>query len=246
MINKDANMSNWLVRLAGRAVDLKSLAGLLSCADTAVFEKGGSYYLRSKAVETLKTSEEVQATADQILETVYSLAKLRFGDFQPINANAIVKMDKHGKPKKSVVHGQVVITASSSLRVNAILVKEDEILEQPVQPSEFASWVQLAGEDSNVRDALRFFVATQDGTNLGKVLEVIQRDIGGQKKIWENGWASKKDVKCFSHSIQSQDVLGDQARHARFAQEPPKTPMPLYDCYTFIKHILEQWLRSKI
>jgi len=239
-------MSNWLVRLAGRAVDLKSLSELLSCADTAVFEKGGSYYLKSKAFETLNTSGEVQATADQILETVYSLAKLRFGDFQPINANVIVEVDKHGKPKRPVVHGQAVITASSSLRANVILVKEDEILEQPLQPSEFSTWVQLAGEDSNVRDALRFFVAAQDGTNLGKVFEIIQRDIGGRKKIWENGWASKKDVICFARSIQSQYVLGDQARHARFAQEPPKTPMPLYDCYTFIKHILEQWLRSRI
>ena len=107
-----------------------------------------------------------------------------------------------------------------------------------------AAWLKLALGDSKVAQALRLWGAGPPSwVNLYRVLEVIESDVGG--KIYEAGWAPKKEVTRFTHTPNRAETLGDQARHGKERTSPPRNPMSLADARSLLTRLLDRWLCEK-
>ena len=106
--------------------------------------------------------------------------------------------------------------------------------------------VEIAQHDQKVATALRL-LGNQGSTwvNLYPILEIISADLGGESKIRENGWASKKALTRFRGSVNNPAAIGDDARHGVSSKTPPRKPMTQLEAESFIKSILSNWLRSK-
>jgi hypothetical protein len=240
-------MKDWRVRLTGHAFDLGALLTQDGSPDWILLTEKGDYFLESPAFENLSSAPEVRQVAVRILDQVNGLAKLAFERFQPLGINAVIRVDAGGRWHQ-YVSGSATLTSRSSLSARATVIKPDGTasVSGDKKPSIVELGYSIAKRDADVAEALRIFGALESNwLNLYKVFEIIRHDVGGHAKLQEAGWVPETNIRRFTGTAQSSEILGDEARHARYRGGPPSSPMSLSEARLFIKTLLEQWIRSK-
>jgi hypothetical protein len=89
-------------------------------------------------------------------------------------------------------------------------------------------------------------LARGDWINLYKVYEVVRDDVGGKHVLVRNGWATADDIRRFTETAQSPQLLGDAARHAGRKRPPPPDPMTLDGAKALIGAMVRSWVSTKI
>ena len=84
---------------------------------------------------------------------------------------------------------------------------------------------------------------TGSWVNLYRIYEMIEDDMKG--KIVQNEWATRSLLERLSRTANHPDSIGDEARHGRQKQDPPKNPMPLSEAKALIETIMHNWLQWK-
>jgi len=79
---------------------------------------------------------------------------------------------------------------------------------------------------------------------LYKIFEVIEGDVG--RLILDLKWMSKTQKRRFTQTAQSPQVIGDEARHGRQKEQPPKKPMPLQEAIDMITQTTHEWINYKL
>lgn len=238
-------MKEWLVRLKGEEFDLQKLPTLLTSPEVTVIEEDGNYYLKSEDFNSMTDASHVLAASKPMLEAINGALQLYLGDFQIVKADGIVVgIGEDGKP-----HNYVVLSGSITCRgrvsASVTLVKPNGTVDSSQRSSKVESWIAVARQNKNVADAFRLFCAPT-WFNLYKIYEIIRADVGGKKKIIQKGWVTAPDIKRFTNTAQSPDVLGDDARHATQKDLPPKKPMSLSEAKSLIRILLKNWLQSGV
>jgi hypothetical protein len=100
------------------------------------------------------------------------------------------------------------------------------------------SCIEIAKRNIQVARALRLFNYGHSWTYLYKLLEVIELDIGGERKIINNGWAAREKLMLFKGSAKKE-------HHTPERFQPQEKPMTLANAKSFIRTILNNWLDSK-
>jgi hypothetical protein len=80
--------------------------------------------------------------------------------------------------------------------------------------------------------------------HLYKIFEVIEGDVG--RLIIDLKWMSKAQKTRFTQTAQSPQVIGDEARHGRQKEQPPKNPMPIQEAIDLITRITHEWINYKL
>jgi len=69
----------------------------------------------------------------------------------------------------------------------------------------------------------------------------LRDSVGGKEEILNMGWADPIHLDAFCGSLNSEDVLGEDARHARSRYAPPSTPMSLSQASEFLRKLIINW-----
>ena len=102
----------------------------------------------------------------------------------------------------------------------------------------------MSMKDTNVEKVLRLIAKDSNSwVGIYRIFEVIENDIGALTKY---DWVTKTNIKRFTHSANSVTVSGDEARHGKETNEPPKNPMSISEAKAFISQIIHSWLNEKI
>jgi hypothetical protein len=104
--------------------------------------------------------------------------------------------------------------------------------------------VQLIFQDSNVEKVVRLHGPPVSWSNLYKIFEVIEGDVG--RLIVDLKWMTKSQITRFTQTAQSPQVIGDDARHGRQKQEPPKKSMILQQASELITQLTHRWIDHKL
>jgi hypothetical protein len=104
--------------------------------------------------------------------------------------------------------------------------------------------INLIFQDSNVEKVLRLHGSPESWATLYKIFEVIEGDVG--RLILDLKWITKAQKTSFTQTAQSPQVIGDEARHGRQKQEPPKEPMTLQQASDLITRMTHQWIDYKL
>jgi len=216
-------MEEWLVRLKGDSFDLQELPTLFVFPEATVIEENGVYYLKSANFNSLIDAGDVLEDARRLLEVINGAAILHLENFMPVQVNnSVTGIDGEGtRHRFSFGYGT-----------------GRPIMKSPQAPAEITGWLKKVKQDKNVEDALRF-LCDPDWINLFKIYEIVRDDVGD---LGERGWVTKQDIKRFTQTAQSQDALGDAARHASKKYKPHPKPMSLMEAKSFIRNILLNWL----
>ena len=75
-------------------------------------------------------------------------------------------------------------------------------------------------------------------TELGHIVDLVQNECRGSM----GKYATRNQLRRFSHSINHPDVFGLKARHAVSAEESPPNPMGYAEAREFARSIGALWL----
>lgn len=230
----------WMVYIAGDDFDLRELSKSLTLPELCIIEEENLYYLKSTNFNQLKNADEVRNKAEEILSLINGASRLALGTRKPITMDSVVKITDDGREEKTYFELEKTVTMRDS--VGATIDGREVHQADPIP-----DWIKVAQSNKNVAKVLRLIGNFgYDWVNLYRIYEIIESDVGGSSKITQKGWATKKAIRRFKHTVDSVGAIGDPARHGMEETQPPKNPMIFSEAKSLIETILYNWLRSKI
>lgn len=225
-------MPKWLVMLSGEVADLEDLIYYIPSSQLSVQSNGSDYYLRAAELDTLTDEDAVFSRAVDIVSLLRSMLKMYTARRAPIFVAAVIRDNKDG-----TFH----VTQRFDL-VRRVRGKRDEVSWQgtPVsRPTDAESWLNLARQDTNVQDALRFFEGETTWWNLRKSFEVIESELQ-PSKMDSLGFAPVSEILRFQkwahHYVHGERKPVDQGRYPLLS---------LAEAEDFMYKLLVRWLRWK-
>ena len=236
-------MVDWLIELGGDKLELRALSRLLRSPDCRISEEGGRYYLRVADFGSLTDASDVKRSATERIAQLTGAANALFGNIEPVEVVRVIRVEPEGKPPT-----QFILPESIVMRGRGLLMASGEASGTTISSSErtaLESWDAIANRDAAVGKALRFFASGEDNPyELWKVYEIVRDDLGGKKRIIDNGWATTEEIEAFEHALNCPVALGDKARHA-VKDCTEEIHMPLARAASLLRKILVAWVGGK-
>lgn len=244
-------MTIWQVQLEGDHRDLEYLARTFPAGPQKVLRDshGPGFLYESTSFHSCTTSEEVEQVAETQLAVLSGILKLERDARDPLRHGAVYKPNQNGG-RDIFVRVRESIQARVEFGAVIAIVTDaagNVVAPPPPPPPRSALLLALSSTDGAVAKALRLLSAPDVMTWVGlyRLHEVIEADVGGQHMLAKSGWGSAEDLRRFKHSANSVQVGGDQSRHGKEPQTPPKNPMSLSEAEAYAKYIAQAWLGSK-
>ena len=237
-------MPKWIAAISGNDADLAELQKSLVGPDLRVSHQHGSYVLESSRFDLLATPEQVQSRANEILEVLSGASRVAFGLISPLSASWVATINDDGSRN---VYMTVTERVAFRDTVSVVITREDGTVETINPADEVPRIAAVAEKYTNAAEVLKLLAkGIDDWVNLYRIYEIIKRDMGGDKKITDQGWTTNGQLNNFRHTANSPDSIGHDARHGVQTNDPPSDPMELSAAKGLIKHVAQKWLESKV
>lgn len=239
----------WKVDLAG---DQKTL-NVLSSPDETGFRyvelDDGNYLLNEQIFKECTLPDQVRNKASKVLSALNAYAASFTGNRGKIRYVDVRCTEPDGSEILYVKAQSAVAFSAAVLEV--VIQDVDGTVRRSVSPGASAPsvhrWMRLIESDENVRKVERLLAEQEhDWVNMYRVLEVIEKDAGGQAELIRLGYTDKKARSLFGLSSNHHESAGDLARHGYSKEPPPKYPMTLHDARSYVHGIRLIWLRQKL
>ena len=228
------------VELTVEPAVLEAVAPHLQAPHVRLEKDGDTIFLTSSTFDEMTSRDEVFAEAKRMVPWIK--AAIRLAGISPTGQVAAHRVEEQTPDgPRSTTYAQVGLAAALTISALPPTILIDGKPPPPPPPIP----VELALRDARAARALELFARDPNWYDLYKVLDVIEEDVGGEKSLEGKGWASAKELKRFTATANSLGALGLDARHARDAWKPPKSPMTLEDAVDLIRRVLNPWLATK-
>ncbi|MDC7707688.1 hypothetical protein [Vogesella indigofera] len=243
-------MTIWQVQLEGDVRDLEFLSKIFSTGPRKVLHDshGTGYLYESDSFQACCTSKEVEQLAEAELAVLSGILKLERDARDGLRYGAIYRPNSNGERDIFVsIRESLLARVEMGVLTAAVTDAAGNVTTPPAVPSRSAVLLQLAAGDTAIAKVLRLLSAldAKSWVGLYRIHEVIEGDVGGQRKLENRGWGSAEDLRRFRHSANSVQVGGDNSRHGKESQVPPKNPMTLQEADGYVRYIVQAWLVSK-
>lgn len=233
----------WRIKLSGEDSDLEELSKSFNSERLKIWKDGGNYILSSSDFNGIAEADIVLKKSEEILTFINAGSKVIQNLQKPINLSGIESLNENAKSTQYIFPESIVSVAG----VGRPTVLRDGKVEETCIYKELPNLVLLATQDKNVAEVLNYLnTGNNEIVTLYKIYEIIKGDVGGEKSIRDNGWASRNKTQLFRRTANSPDAMGDKARHGVQKCQPPKNPMSLNEAKSLILHLVKCWLDSKI
>jgi hypothetical protein len=263
----------WRVQLDGRAEELEQLRlswpefNLPDYEIEKANQKSGNkehdvYYFKVSSSSPLAQLTDFSALREQVEKIL--LAVKPFSIIRGYDGSQSIKIGiavlKTGEDWQSVSVYPPTPTGTSKAVPPKVTVTDSDGLVKEKQPrnsylNHLDDWIN----DPTVLTALRYFDKATTWVNLNKVYETIKLAVDGNLNlshsiIIRNKWATKSELKAFTHIANQEDALlgaSGEGRHSRdYAQRQQKGVfkgriMSLAEGKRLTAHLLNMWLESK-
>lgn len=106
--------------------------------------------------------------------------------------------------------------------------------------------ITVNSQNTAIEKAIRIYGSREiNWGDLYKVYEIVESNVGGIKKILNEGWSSETNIKNFKHTANSASAAGDDARHGKETTCVPTNPVSLPEAGSLIQTILKRWIDFK-
>lgn len=228
-------MSPWQIELIGNEYTLEFLEGFLSDSPYQVEKDKDKTFLSLSETPHDIGKDELYATASNLIDVINGATKLYNPSCSPLTFNTISRIKEDGSRE-----GVGYFVASPPRTKYFGFIPEDKTL---------VEWIMFALSDSEVTRALYLYGALEPNwKNLFMVLEIIEDDLGGQKKLGKSNLIARKDLEDFKQTAQSYKTIGKEARHGSLKRkhEPPLHPMSIEKANEVMRALLKNWIKTKL
>ena len=233
----------WEVHLLGPQHVLDQLARALAGEDPTVVKVQDRFVLRASAFDSAGTADGVRAEGKRVVESLSGIARLLLDSDEPVSLGSVAEVRSDGS--RSIY----VQLEGASLRLkggfaSVVVTHADGTVEEHRHSDPASSWLRASLADPSLAKAIRL----RDRGDLSwsalyRIFEVIEASVG-EKAIVAKGWASKSDIRRFSHSANSVAVGGDASRHGTENTQPPQHTITLREAKTLVDSLLRKWIEE--
>jgi hypothetical protein len=245
-------MNIWRVEILGDARDLEYLSEVLGTGERMVLrdERSSGYVYESKSFEPCSRPDEVERIARDEVAILSGILKFERGARDALECGCVCRKNANGG-LEVFVHVRESLSARDITDAIVATVTDaagNVVTESSPPLSRSLILLRLAVTDGAVAKVLRLSSADDASTWVGlyRIHEVIENDVGGQRKISAQGWGSANDLNRFRHSANSVQVGGDESRHGKEQQAAPKNPMTLSEAHAYVNYVVQAWIASKL
>jgi len=229
-------MKKWQVLLKGHRYDLESLKNIIQDnQDFSIVKDGDDYYIESVKFKGLEDSIIVADKAIEILRLPNGLAKLVVTDYKTVKLGLVTELDDQLN-RNSYIHPPFINSIARAYPPTVIQEGRDK-----TYLKEEINFKVISG-NTDLSEAVSIYSHEDlSWSDLYKIYEIIKNS-GSNKELLRTCNISKKDISRFTQTSQNPDLIGEEARHARFAGEKPKHPMIYDEAYKLISALLRKWI----
>ncbi len=243
-------MTQWQVQLTGDVRDLDYLTNVMGEGARKVLrEVAGGYLYESNSFLACVDSSEVEILAEKEVAVLSGILKVERGSRDRLNYGAVIKLNATGRRDIFVrIREALHVRAEVSAMLAVIRDAKGNVIPQSDPPlARSAVLLQLSISEPSIAKVLRLLSAldARSWSGLYRIFEVIEGDVGGQRRLEEKDWCSASDLDRFKHSANSVSVGGDAARHGTERHQPPKNPMTLSEAEAYVNFLVQGWFSSK-
>lgn len=233
------------MRLEGHQFDLLDLMDQVRLVDISVTKEEDQFYLRSSGFQSCTRAEEVLERANDLVQVLNGAAAIAIDNYHPVGVNAVVEVDDDGERRGFVFLSG---TATGRTRATAALAVcgSGGLAPSVPQRSAVETWLDCSRQDDAVNRALSLYGGlAHTWRNLYLVLEVIEDDVGGERRLLALGWVPDSKIKQLKQTANSYRALGKEARHGTLRHPAPARIMTLEEAEQVVRSILRAWLATK-
>jgi len=227
-------MSKWLVRLEGSSSDFELVSKELNTDYARLEQNNDIHYLSSINFDSLIDPNDVLTKATELLAIIKSIFKHKCDYFLDVDISGINRMESDGRITQFILP----IGILSEQRFGMTRVISNTMSSQ--DSSEIESMLGKILQNPKATKANRLYeLYDHNWDNLYKIFEVIQSDVGGS--IVTDNWATQRELDRFTQTANSEQAIGDVARHGHNRISPPSDPMSLDEAKSLIDKILKHY-----
>ncbi len=238
-------MINWQVRLSGDKHDLSDLIKYIKSERITIKQIDDFFYLYCKDFVS-EDPNFIHQESERIIGQINGAAILFFGpkNFTPFGFDFITHLKPDGSKHSYGFLSSTINVRSRVIAEVTVIDSEGNEVQQESLSNSLTEWVTISLDNKDVADALHFFRQPR-WFNLYKIYEIIRDDMNGEDLLLRSNFVPKKDIKRFTQSAQSRELLGEEARHASRKYRPPEVPMGIDEAMSLIKQLFTNWAYSK-
>lgn len=223
----------WRVFLEGHTFDLDVLTGALSDGqgDLVVAKDGDSHFLTGDRLRDAATAADALRLARDALQMINGVGRACDSAFRPVRLTDSLVDDR------DPTHRYVFV--ESRMEARSRLTLSGEAVASGTAPSNVS--VRAVHDQVLLEAVARFGVPDLDWSGLWKVYEVLREGAGNEDALRKRFDLTKPQLSRFTLTANHPEASGEQARHARLSQRPPKDPMSLDEGSQFIRDLINRW-----
>jgi hypothetical protein len=238
----------WLIELSGDQADIDELRKLAPhCECEVAPAHDGREYLSGRKFEGLSSVEVVSATAIKVLTLLNGIARIGWGQFQPVQVVGVSQIRPDGT-KASFVRAHFAIRARVS--VGADVVRADGTVEQGIIPGAGAQRAHRIIAEPKLCEIVETIAGSINWQRLRVAFERICALISGRtaKGAWDNalvnkGYATQDELNRFKANVEDPRISGLDAVHGVATGPGPKgTKMTEQQGLEFIIRLLNTYV----
>lgn len=156
-----------------------------------------------------------------------------------------ISREELGKPKVTYASLQDALVVSAAL-VGFKLGDDEAIILEPDRGPGPQAWRTLVQAEPVVEDVFKYLQESlNDWSNLGRIIEAIEHDLGGRDSLVATGWVDARSIKAFHATANNPLAAGVTARHGARKYDAPRTPMEPYDARNMVLIVTRKWIAAK-
>lgn len=234
----------WIVELSGDQHALRELEEGFR-GETPVLVVDGQYRLDPALFAQTDDYQAVKEIGRREVDYLNGYIRLFLAGRQKIAVGNISR-EPPDQPKVHYVSVEESLVMSARL-VGFKLGDDEAVIQELDRGPGLLAWRELVQNDPVVADALNYLQgALNDWTNLARIIEAIEHDLGRQDDLIATGWVDGRSLKAFHATANNPLVAGVTARHGARRFEVPKSTMEIREARHLVLNVASKWIAAKI
>lgn len=224
---------NWIAKISGNTRDLEFLTEVLS-KDPEIYKMDEDYFLESERLSSSQNIGEARRTANRQLDIIKSVLLFETDSARDLSIDGV------GVLRDGDFHAQ---SANAGILTVLPPLPDKEQIMSDFKPVD--EYLKLADDDPTVQDLVDLSLRGISWVNLYRIFEFIQDNPNDSESIVSKGWITGSDKDRLTHTANSREAVGDDARHAKENRSSPDNPMSLNEASHIVGVLVRNWLNER-
>jgi hypothetical protein len=220
-------------------MDLEELPKWFPSGEIHAVEENGNVLLVGAGLNSLADADAVLKKAQEVLDEFAAVISLLWTSFRKPQIAQVFREDPAGHRSAYIFLTGI---AAGRSKVSGVMVDASGIAPTPAT-TQAQDLLAAARKSKHLQEALKVWAdPVRTWGRLYRIVEEVKKHFG--KPVDKAGLCTEAELDRFTHTANTAEAAGLDARHASGSFQYPKSPMTLQEATSFVSRLLDSALRK--